>query len=122
MDKQFTFLAVKQMLPGAESLPGFETLAQRLESSMLRFELDNGMRSQAAVRCATGADSSIVSALMQLALVYQAGRLKEQNADLARVLANMNVTSESENVRVALSISEADFATLLSKNSFALKF
>jgi hypothetical protein len=80
------------------------------------------MRSQAAVRCATGADSSIVSALMQLALVYQAGRLKEQNADLARVLANMNVTSESENVRVALSISEADFATLLSKNSFALKF
>jgi hypothetical protein len=122
MDRRFTLLGVKQMLPNAETLPGFETVTSTLVSSILRFDLSNGMKSEGSVRCGSTADAAIVSTLMQAGLAYQTWRIKEANPELARVLGTMNVNSESQNVQLALSINNDDFLTLLSKNSFALKF
>jgi len=119
MDKRFTYLAVKQMLPNLETLPGADTVAQRLQSSILRFDLSSGMRSQGVVRTS---DPTLVSTLVQAGLAYQTWKIKEENPDLSRVLASMTVNRESDNVLLALSISNDDLATLISKNSFALKF
>jgi hypothetical protein len=122
MDKQFTFLAVKQMLPGAETLPGFEGLAGRLQSSLLRFDLNTGMRGQAAVRCGSSGDATLVSTLLQAAVSYQAWKLKDENPDLSRVLNDTKLNRNNETVELSLEIRDTDFATLLAKNSFALKF
>lgn len=122
MDKQFTYLAVRQMLPGIENIPGVDTLAQRLSSSAIQLAVDSAMRGQAALRCENGSDAMLVSTLMQAALAYQTWRLNDSNPDLARVLGTMNLNRSDESIELALTISPNDLATLISKNSFALKF
>ncbi|MBI3663550.1 MAG: hypothetical protein HY234_10955 [Acidobacteria bacterium] len=122
MDSQFTLLAVKQMLPEISRVPGFETLASRLQSATLQFQLSDGFRAAAALRCQTAADALVVAKLMQAAVTYQAFRLNESNLELARVLGDLRLNQPDDRVELALTIASSDLSTLLQKNSLALKF
>jgi hypothetical protein len=122
MDRHFTLLGIKQMLPEASNLPGFDALAAKVESSILQFEITDGMKSAAEVRCQSSSDAVVLSTLMQGALTYQTWRLNESNPDLAKALNNMNLNRENERVLMALALKQDEFTNLLSKNSFALKF
>jgi hypothetical protein len=122
MDSQFTLLAVKQMLPEVSRVAGFETLAARLQSASLQFQLSDGFRGNAAVRCQTGSDALVVSKLLQAAVTFQAFRLNETQPDLAKVLGDLRLNQSDDRIELALSIALADLNTLIQKNSLALKF
>ena len=122
MDSQFTLLAVKQMLPEVSRVAGFETLAARLQSASLQFQLTDGFRGNAAVRCLTGSDALVVAKLLQAAVTFQAFRLNETQPDLAKVLGDLRLNQADDRIELALSIAPADLNTLIQKNSLALKF
>ena len=122
MDSQFTLLAVKQMLPEVSRVAGFETLAARLQSSSLQFQLSDGFRGNAAVRCQTGSDALVVSKLLQAAVTFQAFRLNETQPDLAKVLGDLRLNQTDDRIELALTIAPADLNMLIQKNSLALKF
>lgn len=122
LDEKFAALGLKQMLPGAASLPGFDRLAASLRGATLAFELTGGLRGAAGVRCANASDALLFSTLVQAALTYQTWQMRETNADLARVLGEMQVNRNDTRLDLALAIREPDFVALLQKNSFALKF
>ena len=122
MDSQFTLLAVKQMLPEVSRVAGFETLAARLQSATMQFQLSDGFRGSAALRCQTASDALIVSKLLQAAVTYQASRLNESQPDLAKVLGDLRLNQPADRVELALTIAPADLNALIEKNSLSLKF
>jgi hypothetical protein len=122
MDSQFTLLAVKQMLPEVSRVAGFETLAARLQSASLQFQLTDGFSGNAAVRCQTGSDALVVAKLLQAAVTFQAFRFNETQPDLAKVLGDLRLNQSADRIELALSIAPADLTTLIQKNSLALKF
>lgn len=122
LDSQFTFLAVKQLLPEISRVAGFETLAARLQTAALQLRFSEGFRGQAALRCQNSSDALVVAKLLQAAVTYQAFRLNESNPDLARVLEALRMAQQDERVEIALTIAQAELSTLLQKNSLALKF
>jgi hypothetical protein len=122
MDSQFTLLAVKQMLPEVSRVAGFETLAARLQSASLQFQLTDSFRGSAAVRCQTGSDALVVAKLLQAAVTFQAFRLNETQPDLAKVLGDLRLNQSADRIELALTIAPADLNTLIQKNSLALKF
>jgi hypothetical protein len=122
MDSRFTLLAVQQMLPEVSRVPGFETLAARLQNSSLQFQLSDGLRGTAAVRCQTGSDALVVAKLLQAAVTYQAFRLNETQPDLAKVLGELRLNQQDERVELALSIAQANLTTLIQSNSLTIKF
>lgn len=122
MDSQFTLLAVKQMLPEISSVAGFETLATRLQSASLQFQLSEGFRGSAAVRCLTAADALVVSKLLQAAVTYQASRLNESQPELAKVLGDLRMNQTDDRIELALTITPSNLNTLIQNNSLALKF
>ncbi len=122
MDSQFTLLAVKQMLPEISRVAGFETLAARLQTATLQFQLSDGLRGSAAVRCLTGSDALVVAKLLQAAVTYQAFRLNETQPDLAKVLGDLRLNQQDDRIELALIIGQSDLNTLIQNNSLALKF
>lgn len=122
LDNPYTVLAVKQMLPEAAKLPGFDTLAGRLRNSSLRFELKDGLKGTAAVRCETGADSLLLSTILQGALTYQGYQLGEKNPELARAVKEVTLDRQEERLNVGMTIRDADLVTLLRKNTLTLSF
>ncbi len=122
MDSRFTLLAVQQMLPEVSRVPGFDTLAARLQTASLQLQLSDGLRGTAAVRCQTGSDALVVAKLLQAAVTYQAFRMNETQPDLAKVLNDLRLNQTDDRVELALTIAQADLNTLIEKNSLALKF
>lgn len=122
LDHSYTVLAVKQMLPEAARLPGFDTLAGRLRSASLRFDLRDGLRGTATVRCESGADAALLSTLLQGALTYQGYSLGEKSPELARAAKDVALERHEERLHIRLAIREADLISLLQKNHFTLSF
>jgi hypothetical protein len=122
LDHPYTLLAVKQVLPQATTLPGFDTLAERLESASVQLALKEGLQGQAAVRCQSSADALLLSTLVQAALAYQSYQMAEKNPELARAMKEATVSRQGERVELRMSLREADLVALLQKNSLTLSF
>jgi hypothetical protein len=104
LDNPYTQLAIKQMLPEAIKLPGFEGVAGKLQSTSLRIELKEGLNGRASVRCATSSDAVLLSTLVQAALTYQGYQLTEKNPEMARAVKESTVTRNDDRVDLAMTI------------------
>lgn len=122
LDKRFTGLALKQLLPGASQVSGFDAVAAGMQSAWLRFELRNGLQALAALRCKDQQDALLFSTAAQAAIAYQALALNNQNPDLSRALQQMQVARQGEQLNIQWNLPEPDLVALLAKNSFTLSF
>ncbi|MBI3404115.1 MAG: hypothetical protein HY046_01500 [Acidobacteria bacterium] len=123
LNNSFAALAVKQLLPEASKVPGFENLASRVKTASLRFDLASGLKSDVAVRCQDAADSAWLATLMQLAVSYQAVQIGQSMPELARALESVKLDRPGDDrVTLTLSIGDSDLSAMLRKNTFALKF
>lgn len=122
LDKQFSALALKQMLPEASQVSGFDQAAARLQNSTIRFELRDGLRSQVALRCQDAADAMLFSTAAQAAVAIQAVRLRDSTPELARALTQMKLNRQDDRLEMELALPEPDLIALLQKNAFTLRF
>jgi len=122
LDKKFTGLALKQLLPGASQVPGFDNVAAGMQSAWLRFELRDGLRGLASLRCKDSSDALLFSSAAQAAIAYQALTLNSQNPDLSRALQQMRVDRRNESLNIEWNLPEPELVALLQKNSFTLNF
>lgn len=122
LDKKFSELALKQLLPGASQVPGFDNVAAGMQSGWLRFELRDGLRGQASLKCKDSQDALLFSTAAQAAIAYQALALNDQNPDLSRALQQMRIDRQNESLNIVWNLPEPDLITLLQKNSFTLNF
>ncbi len=122
LDQRFSSLAIKQMLPEASQVQGFDAIAGRLLGSTLRVDLRNGLQSLAAVRCADATDALQLSSAAQAAFAYQALRLRDTSPELAQAFTQMRTTRNDTRVEMEFTVPEAQLVALLAKNGLALKF
>ncbi len=122
LDRKFSGLSFRQMLPDASQAPGFDQVADRVNSTTLRFELKSGLQSQAVVQCRDAQDALVLSTAAQAAFAFQSVQLQQSNPELARALSQIRVSRNDTRLDLNWSIPESDFTTLLAKNGLALKF
>jgi hypothetical protein len=122
LDRRFSGLAFKQMLPEASQVQGFDAVAARVLSTTLRFDLRNGLQSLAAVRCQDASDAMLLSSAAQAAVAFQALRVKDTSPELGQALSQARVNRQDTRIEIDFALAEAQFAALLKKNGFALKF
>jgi hypothetical protein len=122
LDGEFTELGVQQFLGDATQVPGAEALAQRVQSATLRMELDRGLETNLAARCASSTDAVWFGAFLEAAIYLQRQRLNESDPDLARILADARLNRAGDQLTLDLDISESDMPALLQARSFTLSF
>lgn len=122
LDRRFSELALKQLLPGASQVPGFDNVAAGMQSAWLRFELRDGLRALASLKCKDSSDALLFSTAAQAAIAYQALSLNSQNPDLSRALQQMRVDRQNESLNIEWNLPEPELVALLQKNSFTLNF
>lgn len=122
LDKRFTELALKQLLPGASQVPGFDNVAAGMQGAWLRFELRDGLKGFASLRCKDSSDALLFSTAAQAGIAYQAMSLNSQNPDLSRALQQMRVDRQNEQLNIEWNVAEPELVALLQKNSFTLTF
>ncbi len=122
LDRRFSGLALKQMLPEASQVQGFDAMAARVVSTTMKIDLRSGLASQAAVRCQDAGDCVLLSSAAQAGFALQALRLKDSSPELARALGDARITRSDTRVDVEFQLAESQFAALLARNGLTLKF
>ncbi len=122
LNGEFTQLAVRQFLGQEASLPGVESMTERVRNATIRITLGQGLNSTMSTRCASATDALWFSGLLQTALYFQRQRLQSENPTLARVLGDAKLERTGERISLAVSIPENDLATLVNSNSFTVRF
>ncbi len=122
LNGQFTKLGVLQFLGEGATLPGVDAMAERVRNATVRITLNRSLDSTVTARCATAADATWFSTLLQTAVYFQRQRISASNPTLARVLNDARVDRAEDRVSMAVSIPESDLATLLETRTFTLHF
>lgn len=122
LDRRFSSMTFKQMLPEASQVQGFDAVASRVLGTTLKIDLRNGLSSEASVRCQDASDCVLLSSAAQAAFAFQALRLKDTSPELARALGDARINRSDTRVDIELTVPESQFAALLAKNGLALKF
>ncbi len=122
LNGQFTKLGVLQFLGEGATLPGVETMAERVRNATVRITLNRSLDSTVTARCASAADATWFSTLLQTAVYFQQQRVSASNPTMARVLDAARVGRAEDRVSMAVSIPESDLATLLETRTFTLHF
>ncbi len=122
LNGEFTQLAVRQFLGQEASLPGVESMAERVRNATVSITLNRNLDSSISTRCASATDALWFSGLLQTALYFQRQRLNSENPTLARVIGEAKLERTGERISLGVSIPESDLATLVNSNSFTVRF
>lgn len=122
LNGEFTQLAVRQFLGEEATLPGVETMAERVRNATIRITLNRSLDSTMSTRCASATDALWFSGLLQTALYFQRQRLNSENPTLARVIGEAKLERTGDRISLGVSIPESDLATLVNSNSFTVRF
>ncbi len=122
LNGEFTQLAVRQLLAQEASLPGVESMAERVRNATIGITLGQSLNSTMSTRCVSATDALWFSGLLQTALYFQRQRLNAENPTLARVIGEARLERTGDRLSLAVSIPENDLATLVNTNSFTVRF
>lgn len=121
LNPAYTRLAMKQLAPQIQQFPEAAKLVTRMQNLLINVQASSGIDGKFQAVCGTSDDANTLAQLLQLALVYQQYQAKQQNADLAQLLGQTQVTPGGDRVTLRMSLSDDQMATLIKKNTFALK-
>ncbi len=121
LNPAYTRLAMKQLAPQIQQFPEAAKLVTRMQNLLINVQASSGIDGKFQAVCGNSDDANTLAQLLQLALVYQQYQAKQQNADLAQLLGQAQVTPGGDRVTLRMSLSDDQMATLIKKNTFALK-
>jgi len=121
LNPAYTRLAMRQLAPQVQQFPEAAKLITRMQNLLISVQASSGIDGKFDAVCGSVDDANTLGQLLQLALVYQQYQAKQQNADLAQLLGQTQVTPAGDRVTLRMSLSDDQMATLIKKNTFALK-
>ena len=121
LNPAYTRLAMRQLAPQVQQFPEAAKLVTRMQNLLISVQASSGIDGKFDAVCGSVDDANMLGQLLQLALVYQQYQAKQQNPDLAQLLGQTQVTPAGDRVTLRMSLSDDQMATLIKKNTFALK-
>jgi hypothetical protein len=122
LNGDFTQLGIHQLLAEAIRMPGVDTLSSRVQTATVRVDLEHGLSTKIAARCASSADAMWFSTLLQGALVVERELQNSKSPVMARVIGGSQVQRDQEKVSLDLNVPESDLAALIQNNGLVLHF
>lgn len=121
LNPAYTRLAMRQLAPQVQQFPEAAKLVTRMQNLIIAVQASSGIDGKFQAVCGSVDDANALAQLIQLGFVYQQYQAKQQNPDLAQLLGQVQVTPGGDRVTLRMSLSDDQMATLIKKNTFALK-
>ncbi|MBI3405230.1 MAG: hypothetical protein HY046_07200 [Acidobacteria bacterium] len=121
LDQGYTRLAFQQLIPEMAQFPEAVKLVNRMKALTIRVDADRGLDTRFQAVCENTEDANLFSALLQAGLLYRRYTEKESNPELAKALEDVTVNPSGDRLEVRVGVTEDLLASLLRRNTFAVK-
>ena len=121
LNPAYTRLAMQQLAPEIQQFPAAAKLVTNMKNMIISVEASSGIDGKFQAVCATPQDANALGQLLQMGLLYKQYQAKSDNPDMAQLLNQANVTPSGDRIVVRMTLTDDQMASLIRRNTFALK-
>src|SRR5260221_10624580 len=121
LNPAYTRLAMQQLAPEEQQFPEAAKLVSRMQNMIINVDASSGLDGKFQAECGTTEDANTLGQLLQAGFLYKRYQSQKDNPDLAQLLDQAKVIPAGDRVTIRMSLSDDQMATLIRKNTFALK-
>ncbi len=120
LDKNYTHLAIQQLIPQANQFPQATPIINRMRAMTISVEADSGVDARFQAVCASPDDANLLAAGLQGALMMRRYQEAQTNPDLASALDQVSVTPSGDRLKVEAPVSQDQLLALIRTHAFAV--
>jgi hypothetical protein len=121
LNPAYTRLAMQQLAPEISQFPDAAKLVQRMQNMIISVDASSGIDGKFQGVCSSVDDANNLGQLLQMGLMYKQYQSKQDNPDMAQLMSQASVTPAGDRIVVHLTLTDDQMASLIKKNTFALK-
>ena len=121
LNPAYTRLAMQQLAPEINQFPDAAKLVQRMQNMIINVDASGGVDGKFQAVCSSVDDANNLGQLLQMGLMYKQYQSKQDNPDMAQLMSQASVTPAGDRIVVRMTLTDDQMASLIKKNTFALK-
>jgi len=121
LNPAYTRLAMQQLAPEINQFPDAAKLVQRMQNMIITVNASSGVDGKFQAICSSVDDANNLAQLLQMGLMYKQYQSKQDNPDMAQLMSQASVTPAGDRIVVRMSLTDDQMASLIKKNTFAIK-
>jgi hypothetical protein len=121
LNPAYTRLAMQQLAPEISQFPDAAKLVQRMQNMIISVDASSGIDGKFQGVCSSVDDANNLGQLLQMGLMYKQYQSKQDNPDMAQLMSQASVTPAGDRIVVHLTLTDDQMASLIKKNTFAIK-
>jgi hypothetical protein len=121
LNPAYTRLAMQQLAPEISQFPDAAKLVQRMQNMIISVDASSGVDGKFQAVCSSVDDANNLGQLLQMGLMYKQYQSKQDNPDMAQLMSQASVTPSGDRIVVRLTLTDDQMASLIKKNTFAIK-
>ena len=120
LNPAYTRLAMQQLAPEVEQFPDAAKLVSHMQNMLINVNATSGIDGKFQAVCGSTEDANTMAQLLQAGLLYKRYQAKD-NPDFADMLDKARVVPSGDRVIINLALTDDQMASLIRRNTFALK-
>jgi hypothetical protein len=120
LNPAYTRLAMQQLAPEVEQFPDAAKLVSHMQNMLINVNASSGIDGKFQAVCGSTEDANTMAQLLQAGLLYKRYQAKD-NPDFADMLDKARVLPSGDRVIINLALTDDQMASLIKRNTFALK-
>jgi hypothetical protein len=121
LNPAYTRLAMQQLAPEINQFPDAAKLVQRMQNMIISIQASSGVDGKFQAVCSSVDDANSLGQLLQMGLMYKQYQSKQDDPDMAQLMSQASVTPAGDRIIVHMSLTDDQMASLIKKNTFAIK-
>ena len=121
LNPAYTRLAMQQLAPEINQFPDAAKLVQRMQNMIISVDASSGVDGKFQGVCSSVDDANNLGQLLQMGLMYKQYQSKQDNPDMSQLLTQASITPAGDRIVVHMTLTDDQMASLIKKNTFAIK-
>jgi hypothetical protein len=119
LDRNYTHLAMTQLLPQASQFPQAQQIVDRMKAMTLYVSADDGVDAHFSAVCDSVNDANTLAAALQAAVMYRRYQVAQTDPTMAKTLDHITVVPAGDRLKINAPVSQNDLMSLIQTKAFA---
>jgi hypothetical protein len=118
LDKNYTHIAMQQLVPQASQFPQAATIIDRLQAMTINIDADSGVDANFQAVCNSPDDANLLAAALQAGLMYRRYQEAQNGSALAGALEQIRIAPSGNRLKVEAPVSQDQLLSLIRTGAF----
>jgi hypothetical protein len=119
LDKNYTHLAMQQLLPQASQFPQASAIVDRMHAMTIYVSADSGVDAHFTAVCDSVNDANTLAAAMQAGVMYRRYQVAQTDPTMAKTLDHITVVPAGDRLKINAPVTQDELMSLIQTKAFA---